>query len=328
MGVCRCKKKTNLFCYNHKKFVCKNCLLEEHCLCHISTYENWLEESDFEPTACGLCKKVLEEPVNVIRLTCIDIFHLSCLDAYGASLPANTALAGFSCPTCRKPMVPSREEDRTYTELAKDVLAKLQKFDWIAKQLESFSGENDALPSEPSNPPVKVSHPVSKVTVQSQINAPLQQSKSNTNLDQNSVYSAHSTIGRTDPVVQDDSNKTTDNTGDKNFATNAYVDFELNLSGGIKDRKLGVKNVSTSQHDAEENKYRKRSFLRLFELLGLITRVPPSRTTKGGPKLNYIRLFSFLGLIVFVVLIVTLSTYVLGDGEQNLDGINQKEITK
>ena len=51
MGVCRCRKRTNLFCFNHSKAVCSDCL-GDHPTCYVSTYVDWLTDSKFDAPRC------------------------------------------------------------------------------------------------------------------------------------------------------------------------------------------------------------------------------------------------------------------------------------
>lgn len=41
--------------------------------CHIRTYKDWLQDNEFPPPTCGLCKKHLEESEadDVIRFLCL-----------------------------------------------------------------------------------------------------------------------------------------------------------------------------------------------------------------------------------------------------------------
>ncbi len=50
--------------------------------------------------------------INVAHYNCgincnLDIFHLDCLNRYANELPSNTAPAGYTCPTCNRPLFPS-----------------------------------------------------------------------------------------------------------------------------------------------------------------------------------------------------------------------------
>lgn len=105
MGICKCRKRTDLFCFNHKVAVCEDCVLAEHETCHVKTYVEWLTDSTFSEPSCGICRQEVE-PGRCLRLTCLDIFHPECLDRHCSELPPHTAKAGFMCPTCHKQIFP------------------------------------------------------------------------------------------------------------------------------------------------------------------------------------------------------------------------------
>ncbi len=100
--------------------------------CVVKTYLEWLQDSEYEPATCGVCKGPLSEE-NAIRLLCLgmlahephpcrprlpsdanvccrvrlltwcdiaDVLHSSCLDAHVNALPPHTANAGYACPVC------------------------------------------------------------------------------------------------------------------------------------------------------------------------------------------------------------------------------------
>ena len=79
MGLCKkCRVVTDLFCFEHKTNVCDKCLLDNHSRCVVRTFMNWLQDCEFDPT-CGICKEGLDKK-QVVRLTCMDLFHTDCLD--------------------------------------------------------------------------------------------------------------------------------------------------------------------------------------------------------------------------------------------------------
>eukprot|EP01132_Coremiostelium_polycephalum_P004294 gene4294-5369_t len=110
MGICKCKKRSEDFCFQHKKFICDSCIITDHPVCHIGSYVSWLNDSDFEEPLCGICKGDINSESS-IRLCCYHLFHPECIDVFAASLPATTAQAGYACPKCNKPIIPS--SDRT-----------------------------------------------------------------------------------------------------------------------------------------------------------------------------------------------------------------------
>lgn len=131
MGICKCKKRTDLFCFVHKKAVCESCLIEDHTTCFVRTYVDWLTDSDYDHPACGICKGELIED-KVVRLTCLHTFHPECLDVHASSLPPHTAKAGYLCPICSKCIFPAEIESNP---LVKHVQNYLSKAHWARNLL-------------------------------------------------------------------------------------------------------------------------------------------------------------------------------------------------
>jgi len=130
MGICKCKKRTDLFCFVHKKAVCETCICSEHQTCVVKTYVDWLTDSEYDPPACGICKGELTED-NVLRLTCYDMFHPECLDVQAATLPPHTAKAGYLCSVCSKPIFPPDGEN----PIAFKLNQHLEKASWATNLL-------------------------------------------------------------------------------------------------------------------------------------------------------------------------------------------------
>ncbi|KAJ3149453.1 Zinc finger protein-like 1 [Geranomyces variabilis] len=98
MGLCSgCRRVTNLFCFNHRKNVCENCMLTEHPQCIVRPYLKWLENSDFSYD-CRICGTCLDNTHAALRLCCLDVFHLECLKKYTEHNAA--------CPTCSTAVYP------------------------------------------------------------------------------------------------------------------------------------------------------------------------------------------------------------------------------
>jgi len=108
MGLCKCRKVTDLYCFVHKKPVCDSCICTDHKVCMIGTYVQWLQDPDYDKPVCEICKEELTA-ANVIRLLCFHMMHPECLDLHASSFPPNTAQAGFTCPhpNCKTPIVPT-----------------------------------------------------------------------------------------------------------------------------------------------------------------------------------------------------------------------------
>jgi len=131
MGICTCKKRTDLFCFVHKRAVCENCIITQHPVCAVKTYVDWLTDSEYEESRCGVCKGQLSSD-NLLRLSCLDMFHPECLDVYAKSLPPHTAKAGFVCPECKKPIFPNEEKSQLAIQLNKH----LNQSSWAQKFME------------------------------------------------------------------------------------------------------------------------------------------------------------------------------------------------
>ncbi|KAL6074519.1 Zinc finger protein-like 1 [Balamuthia mandrillaris] len=128
MGLCKCRTITDLYCFVHKKAVCEHCVFPEHKVCVVGTYVEWLQDPDYEPPTCAVCKEELTED-NVLRLLCLDMFHPECIDVHAASFPPNTAQAGFTCPSCLKGIIPSSSADLS-SPLAQQLLRHLNNAPW------------------------------------------------------------------------------------------------------------------------------------------------------------------------------------------------------
>ncbi|XP_046686399.1 zinc finger protein-like 1 homolog isoform X2 [Homalodisca vitripennis] len=106
MGLCKCPKRrvTNQFCFEHRVNVCEYCIVTKHPKCVVQSYLRWLQDCDYSPK-CVLCSKdlIIED---CVRLTCYHVFHWACLDQYARRMPATTAPAGYTCPSCKVGIFP------------------------------------------------------------------------------------------------------------------------------------------------------------------------------------------------------------------------------
>lgn len=141
MGLCKCRVVTNLFCFQHKQSVCDKCIVTDHSKCVIKSYLQWLQDSDFDPN-CPYCKRPMEDQ-DTIRLTCLDVFHKSCVEKYASSLPEHTAPAGFTCMACSAPIIPQANEEKP---IAQELRKYLSTQSW-AQPPKAIPEVNYALPS-------------------------------------------------------------------------------------------------------------------------------------------------------------------------------------
>lgn len=128
MGLCKCPKKkvTNLFCFEHRVNVCEYCLVANHNKCIVQSYLQWLQDSDYSPD-CPLCSRNLSDEScgECVRLTCYDVFHFGCLNQYAQKLPANTAPAGYTCPTCKSGIFPPSNMASPVADMLRQMLSKV-----------------------------------------------------------------------------------------------------------------------------------------------------------------------------------------------------------
>jgi len=105
--VCKCRKRTNLFCFVHSKAVCENCVAEDHESCYVSSYIDWLTNSTYDPPLCPVCHHDVAHG-HPLRLECLHLFHEDCLGKSLAALPAATPANEYCCPSCKHPVVPDK----------------------------------------------------------------------------------------------------------------------------------------------------------------------------------------------------------------------------
>jgi hypothetical protein len=66
----------------------------------------------------------LFKPQRCLILECIsDVYHWACLDQFARELPANTAPAGYSCPSCKKGLFPAGNLVSPVADVLREVLA-------------------------------------------------------------------------------------------------------------------------------------------------------------------------------------------------------------
>ncbi|CAL1547464.1 unnamed protein product [Lymnaea stagnalis] len=160
MGLCKCPKRkvTNLFCFEHRVNVCEHCLVANHAKCIVKSYLQWLQDSDYSPL-CTLCNHNLsdEEYGECVRLTCYDVFHWGCLNQFAQRLPAQTAPAGYTCPTCSACIFP---QSNLVSPVADAVRILLQQVNWARAGLGLPLIEETKAP----HPPPQPTEPTTKAT--------------------------------------------------------------------------------------------------------------------------------------------------------------------
>ncbi|KAI8617648.1 hypothetical protein BC830DRAFT_1227404 [Chytriomyces sp. MP71] len=114
MGLCKCRNVTNLFCFEHRKNVCEKCIVSDH-----------YKDSDYDAT-CQICKNSLDQG-ELVRLSCLDIFHVNCINGLGEKLPETTAPAGYACPVCSAALIPP---DNVNSQIAEQVRNTFANAKW------------------------------------------------------------------------------------------------------------------------------------------------------------------------------------------------------
>lgn len=162
MGLCKCPKKkvTNLFCFEHRVNVCEHCLVANHNKCIVQSYLQWLQDSDYSPN-CALCSNSLSDEAcgECVRLTCYDVFHFACLNQYAQKLPANTAPAGYTCPTCNAGIFPPSNNASPVADMLREALIKVN---WARAGLGLPLIEEPVTP--PAPPPAQATPSPEQVT--------------------------------------------------------------------------------------------------------------------------------------------------------------------
>eukprot|EP01124_Arcella_intermedia_P012803 TRINITY_DN19181_c0_g1_i2.p1 TRINITY_DN19181_c0_g1~~TRINITY_DN19181_c0_g1_i2.p1 ORF type:complete len:276 (-),score=47.34 TRINITY_DN19181_c0_g1_i2:111-938(-) len=150
MGICKCRKRTDLFCYHCQKAVCYDCMVEEgHALSKIATYEDWLNNATNPPPTCALSGRPINSTSESIRFTNLKLYHLEAINEYGSSKPKSTALAGYTIPELRIPMVPPVEDQ---SKLAQQIREKLSRFEWISELIALQHETRSPDPKTPTDP--------------------------------------------------------------------------------------------------------------------------------------------------------------------------------
>eukprot|EP01091_Cochliopodium_minus_P009696 TRINITY_DN2444_c0_g1_i1.p1 TRINITY_DN2444_c0_g1~~TRINITY_DN2444_c0_g1_i1.p1 ORF type:complete len:258 (-),score=34.65 TRINITY_DN2444_c0_g1_i1:84-857(-) len=172
MGVCSCKKRTNLFCFSHKKAVCEDCICTEHNTCPIKKYLDWLNNSNFETPSCSVCKEVFQvgldesDENSAIRLKCLDLYHKKCLTQHINNLKnTNISKENHNCLTCTGPIYTNEKTSKLEQNLQS--FQSLLEGNSINKEInQSSSTFDDSNPRTKTKPP-NLQHTVPTATVTS-----------------------------------------------------------------------------------------------------------------------------------------------------------------
>ena len=91
----------------------------------VQSYLQWLRDCDCNPV-CILCNEPLKSG-DCVRLTCYHVYHWPCIDTHARNLPATTAPAGYTCPTCNAGIFP---ESNLVSPVADVLRQKLAGVNW------------------------------------------------------------------------------------------------------------------------------------------------------------------------------------------------------
>jgi len=316
MGICKCRKRTDLFCFVHKKAVCETCICSDHQVCVVGSYFEWLSEPEYETPVCGICKGDLNSD-NMVRFLCLDMFHPECIDVYASSLPVTTAQAGYTCPTCDKPMLPPQNNTST---LAQQVRKAFAQSSW-ANRVMGSSPEPNGTPDSAQN---DKHHFEDKQPL-------LSNEPNNTNSHNHPSVTLGEPTPYTNPPIPSTSDKPLYTTEDPSgglhpldplsyhpppstSSHNIYPSTTININptslnassssmyGMASHRKAQKPSTSSLSplDDEDEDKYKKKGFMQLFAALGLVT-TPTGSDTKRGVGLDPKRVTLFFAAIATLV---------------------------
>eukprot|EP01113_Clastostelium_recurvatum_P034759 TRINITY_DN4758_c0_g1_i1.p1 TRINITY_DN4758_c0_g1~~TRINITY_DN4758_c0_g1_i1.p1 ORF type:complete len:331 (-),score=96.26 TRINITY_DN4758_c0_g1_i1:65-1057(-) len=299
MGICKCKKRTDLFCFVHKKAVCEQCICTDHQTCVVRTYVEWLKESEYEPAVCGICKGELFAD-NVVRLLCMDLFHPECIDVYSSSLPPHTAQAGYVCPTCNNTCIIPPASNRD--PLAQNIRKAFESSTWTA----GMASNGDTPADKATSNGVSHNHDHDHDSTHSGNDdakyledlyvQPL-------DLPPHNAPSSPSPYYPPNPYASTPSSASNTSSYTQNTyqypPSPAQVPSTGNLYG-VASRKGHQQFADMLHDDEDEDKYRKKGITQLFSFLGLLSSSDASVANKKGGRSSrrpLVILFSLLAVV-------------------------------
>jgi hypothetical protein len=271
---------------------------------------------------------------DVIRFLCLDIVHLDCLDKHCSALPSNTALAGFTCPVCTKPLVPPQ---MVWSPLSEDIIKHLSRFSWINRMLpplpkpphteESTVTVATSAPDTPIKTyltaqitPVKSnagestpSHNSSSVTLVSvaETTSPPTTNKNSTSPSLTSPQSALSseTPAQLMSSSATQNSPTTTVTSNPSFQSSTVTvasrkPHPQTNANTLND--LGLKR--DTDDDDDNNKYKKKSVWHIFEFLGVVSSPSNALQSRHVARCNRKRIFLLILFLSTFLMLVYLSS--------------------
>jgi hypothetical protein len=221
---------------------------------------------------------------NMVRFLCLDMFHPECVDVYASSLPVNTALAGYTCPTCDKTILPTSSNTSVLAQQIKKAFANSP---WALRVLGSSEEENVDLNTPPDTQKLQETSqlPSSSPTLATSSSPNLSSTPDTTVYATPSQPDTHTTTNLKDPLDP----LAYHPPGSSNTTIN--IDQPSSVYGMTQHRKA-PKPLSTSgavpyqqMDDEDEDKYRRKGLLQLFAALGLVS-TPANADSKRGVQLD------------------------------------------
>jgi hypothetical protein len=313
MGICKCKKRTDLFCFVHKKAVCEQCICSDHQVCVVKSYVDWLTDSEYEPPVCGICKGELSQD-NMVRFLCLDMFHPECIDVYASSLPPHTAQAGYGCPTCSKPMIPPQGSTSPLAQHIKQVLSRSS---WAARLMPDGDTRSAQDNLEINGNPAKLSpsssssnlsddfinHPPSPTPSSASLSAytptPIQSTQDSTAT--TNTQPVYYTPLPAPPVITPNPSL---NQSQPTYSQQMSTNIGMTPPYGIASRKP-QRSSNLPLDDEDEDKYRRKGIMQLFAALGLVSKHVGS-DSKRGVHLDPRRLLALFALMATFATVLVL----------------------
>nr|BAN39545.1 RING finger protein, putative [Entamoeba histolytica] len=142
MGICHiCKEQTTLYCVDHEKHICLNCLLKSHKECTICQYVGYVDGKVKKDNTCHLCGEEIFEGDLIVRLPCLHKFHQECLLKSLSNIHLNESEScenQFKCPEC---LIDIFTEENKNTVLMQSLIQQFKQLEFI-KKYANISDEN------------------------------------------------------------------------------------------------------------------------------------------------------------------------------------------
>lgn len=325
MGVCKCKQRnvTNQFCYVCRMNVCESCMVKDHQRCIIKSYVHWLQDSDYN-SICLLCMESVSKG-EVLRLTCYDLFHWDCFNAWALKHPEHTPASGYQCPDCKAPVFPP---SKLVSPVADVIRQKFATVGWGRRCMGLPPQSSSQLPKTPkllpvsqpqSNPVQAVAAPVAKMSHPSSSSTPLPPNeKANLPVAIETVDPLFTPISKpqkqiTPKLEQVPSVNVTPKVKEVQKTTQSnYISKSASTPHKVIDSRRYDDSKINVSYDHDDNKYKRKGFTHWFgNLINLKSREQDKKGTKREAGLTFKRVFVAFVLISigFMTVVYFMSTY-------------------